>query len=230
MVTLALSAKTGKGKGKNTMTSKKSAKANAKMTDPANDTSKVKTTAVGRAELLRAAIAEADALGWDMMTMRDIALAANVSLADVQAHFIDKFDVLVAFGRHIDHETLKSLGSADESLTPREKLFEGLMARFDVMQQYRGIIAGLADTAIKEPKQVLFSVPELARSMGWLLEQGGFETSGLRGLGRIAGLTAVYLAAFRVWLKDDSADLARTMAAVDKGLTRAESLANRFEM
>jgi hypothetical protein len=34
-------------------------------------------------------------------------------------------------------------------------------------------------------------------------------------------LGTAYLAAFRVWLDDDSVDLARTMASLDKALKRA---------
>lgn len=185
---------------------------------------------INRETLLQAALSEADALGWDLMTMRDIALAAGCSLADVQAHFIDKFDVLVAFGRHIDHLTLQNLGQADDRLSPREKLFEGLMARFDVMQQYRGVISGLMSHAARDPAQMLFSVPELARSMGWLLEQAGIPADGLRGLARISGLTGVYLYALKTWKDDDSADLAKTMAAVDRGLNRAEKWAEKCNL
>ncbi|MEE8202227.1 MAG: hypothetical protein V3R74_00575 [Alphaproteobacteria bacterium] len=37
-------------------------------------------------------------------------------------------------------------------------------------------------------------------------------------------MAAVYLAALCVWLGDDSEDMARTMAALDKRLRQAESL------
>jgi hypothetical protein len=41
---------------------------------------------------------------------------------------------------------------------------------------------------------------------------------------QLKGLGLVYLAALRAWFGDDSADLAPTMAALDKGLARAEAV------
>ena len=58
-----------------------------------------------------------------------------------------------------------------------------------------------------------------------MLEAAGISSVGLAGSLRIKGLALVYLNALRVWLEDDSPDMARTMAAVDKGLRRAEQLA-----
>ena len=44
------------------------------------------------------------------------------------------------------------------------------------------------------------------------------------GVMRIKGLSLIYLAALRVWLKDDTQDFSRTMAQIDKNLKRAEAL------
>ena len=48
-------------------------------------------------------------------------------------------------------------------------------------------------------------------------------TAGTR-LVRIEGLTLIYANALRVWLTDDTPDMAKTMAALDQGLRRAERL------
>ena len=64
--------------------------------------------------------------------------------------------------------------------------------------------------------------------MALMLEAAGLAAGGARGVLRIKGLALVYLASLRVWLKDESADKARTMAALDKQLRRAESLMQRL--
>ena len=61
-----------------------------------------------------------------------------------------------------------------------------------------------------------------------MLEAAGISASGPFGLLRTKGLLAVWLAALRVWLADDSNDLSRTMAALDRYLRRAERLAIEF--
>ena len=61
--------------------------------------------------------------------------------------------------------------------------------------------------------------------MRWALEAAGINSGGLRGTVRAKGLLAVYAAVIPVWLRDDSPDMARTMAALDRRLAQAERLA-----
>ena len=51
------------------------------------------------------------------------------------------------------------------------------------------------------------------------------SAGGLRGALRIKALGLVYLATLRVWLRDDSPDMAPTMAALDRHLRRLDGLA-----
>jgi len=62
-----------------------------------------------------------------------------------------------------------------------------------------------------------------------MLEAAGIDSSGLKGLLRTKALSAVYLMSLRGWLKDDTADLSKTMAALDGYLRRLEPWAERFE-
>jgi hypothetical protein len=62
------------------------------------------------------------------------------------------------------------------------------------------------------------------RSGAAMLAAAGISADGLCGLARIQGLKAIHLAALRAWMKDDSADLAATMAALDRALRQAERL------
>jgi len=62
--------------------------------------------------------------------------------------------------------------------------------------------------------------------MGLALEAAGLSADGLSGLAARKGLAAVYLSTMRTWVKDDSDDMATTMAALDKALDRAENVVN----
>jgi hypothetical protein len=64
--------------------------------------------------------------------------------------------------------------------------------------------------------------------MAITLEAAGFSTTGCRGVLRLKGLSAIYLSTMRVWLRDDSDDMARTMAHLDKQLSRVDSLIGRL--
>ena len=62
--------------------------------------------------------------------------------------------------------------------------------------------------------------------MGWTLEAAGVGSAGRIGALRWVGLAAVYLEAFRAWARDESEDMARTMAALDRALARADRWAS----
>lgn len=167
-------------------------------------------------------------MGWDMITMADIADKAHASLAELSEIFDDKTDVLVAYGRRIDKKVLESCAQADLSMPERDRLFDILMERFDVLNDDRGAVVSILKSFALDPKQAVISLPHLGRSMAWMLEAAGIDTSGMKGAIRVAGLTIVYLNATRHWMGDDSADLSKTMAALDRSLNRAEQCANTF--
>jgi hypothetical protein len=54
-------------------------------------------------------------------------------------------------------------------------------------------------------------------------------SDGIRGAIKAKGLAAIYAATLRDWLKDDTTDKSRTMAALDGRLRRAESWANSLK-
>lgn len=175
-----------------------------------------------------AALDLAARMGWDMITMTDIADKAHVSLAELADVFDDKSDILVAYGRMIDKRVLETCADPDPSMAERERLFEILMERFDVINDNREAVVSILKSFAPDPKQAVISLPHLGRSMSWMLEAAGIETNGIKGAIRVAGLTIVYLNAVRHWMGDDSADLAKTMAALDRSLGRAEQCANTF--
>jgi hypothetical protein len=79
-----------------------------------------------------------------------------------------------------------------------------------------------------EPPVALCLARATVTSMGWMLEGAGVSAQGLRGEIRKKGLTLVWGYGMRTWVRDDSADLTATMAAVDRALERADAIAARF--
>ena len=167
-------------------------------------------------------------MGWDMITMTDIADKTHASLAELSDVFDGKEDILVAYGRQIDKRVLETCANPDPSTPERDRLFEILMERFDVLNENRDAVVSILKSFTLDPKQAVISLPHLGRSMAWMLEAAGIDTTGMKGAIRVAGLTIVYLNAVRHWMKDDSEDLSATMAALDKSLNRAEQCANTF--
>lgn len=172
--------------------------------------------------IIDAALELAAIEGWSGLSMARIAEAAGLTLADFHAAFPSKGCLLDAFIRRIDDQVLAA-GSADADEAARDRLFEVLMRRFDALAPRKAAVAAILRDVV-DPTVGLVGLPALARSMAWMLEAAGLSSAGLGGLVRVQGLLLVYADAVRVWLRDDTPDMARTMAALDKGLRRAESL------
>ena len=65
--------------------------------------------------------------------------------------------------------------------------------------------------------------------MAVMLEAAGVPSEGMVGALRQNGLLAIHHAVFRVFEKDESADLAKTMAALDGRLKTAERWSQLFD-
>ncbi len=100
------------------------------------------------------------------------------------------------------------------------------MERFDIINNNRDAVLSILKSFKSDPKQMIISLPHLGKSMMHVLTMSGVNTSGLCGMTQVTGLIGVYLYALKTWKDDESADLSKTMAAVDKALDIAEQAAN----
>ncbi len=194
-----------------------------------NKSAKNTTKAEVKEKITLSALKLASELGWSYLTLRDIAEDSGVSLGELYSYVEHKDDLLVLIGRMIDREVLKNVHIVDDaSISPREHLFDIMMDRYDILNDHREGIVAILDGFFCDPKQLVISMPHLCRSMSWMLESAGICTSGIRGAIKVTGLTGVYLKVLKTWKEDDTQDLSKTMAALDKALDRAESIANSF--
>ena len=173
-------------------------------------------------QIIDAAMKRAADKGWRATTMADIAAEAKLSLADIYRIFPGKPDILRGFTRQIDEAVLSGGGEGDEGETPRDRLFDVMMRRFDALTPYRAAVESISRDLRSDPVAAAWHACSLRRSLAWMLEAAGISADGFAGALRVKGLGAVYLAVMRVWLTDDSADLSRTMAALDARLRQAE--------
>lgn len=176
-------------------------------------------------ELVESALEIAAREGWQNLTLAGLAKANKTTLARLHEHFEDKGDILAALSRMIDKQVLEAAGEPDPELSPRDKLFDLLMERYEALNEYRPGLISVLESFKSDPKQIFIGLPHLCKSMNWMLEAAGQDANGWDGALRLAGLTGLYIKNLRVWASDESADLAKVMAALDKDLGRAESLA-----
>ena len=162
--------------------------------------------------------------GWSGLSLGDIAAEAKLPLSKVYPVYSSKAAILAGFAAMVDAKVLAELEPEDEEGDARDRLFDVLMSRFDALQPYRAGLGNILYDLLRDPCAGLGALPGLQRSMALMLEAADLSASGPKGLIRIKGLAAIYLATLRVWLRDDSLDMAKTMAALDGYLRRVEGI------
>ncbi|MSO76279.1 MAG: TetR/AcrR family transcriptional regulator [Alphaproteobacteria bacterium] len=176
------------------------------------------------AALLDTALALAAERGWYALALADIAGAAGVSLAELYRVFASKTAILAALVSHTDRAVLAMAPGELAAEPPRDRLFDILMRRFDVLAPHKPALAAVFRDGPRDPLAMLGLAPHLLKSMAWMLAAAGLSAHGLAGALRIKVLAAIYLVTVRTWLADESLDMARTMAALDARLRRAGRL------
>jgi len=132
---------------------------------------------------------------------------------------------VAALARHLDAAMLAIDPGDLAAMSVRERLFELIMRRFETLQPFRAGVKRLMRDRRGDPQAALVAMCGLDRVTGWLIDAAAIRARGpLRRLVQLA-LAAVYARAFRAWLDDESADLAATMAELDKRLEQAERAA-----
>jgi AcrR family transcriptional regulator len=179
--------------------------------------------------LLTAAMEVAVRIGWRRAALADIAAAAEISLGELHSRYADKAAILRGIVELADKKVLDGASEPDPESSPRDRLFDVLMHRFDALKPYReGLAAVAREGGGGSLGDAICGAQRMLRSLAWMLEAAGIGSGGWSGACRVKGLAVVYAATFATWLRDESEDLSKTMAALDKNLGRAERFANTF--
>ena len=174
-----------------------------------------------------AALALAAERPWTEVALADVAARADLSLSALYPGLGSHGRLLEAFARRVDARMLSADLGDLAGERPRDRLFDVIMARFDVLLPFREGLRSIMASLSRDPMAALGQVRALDRSMAWTLEAAGITASGWRGRLKVRALGGVYLAVLRVWL-DDGPDQARTMAELDRRLVSLEGMAGRL--
>lgn len=176
-------------------------------------------------ELVKAAFDLGGQQGWRRVSVAAAARYGGLDLAEARRQFGGVIPILARFGRLADAHALD--GAMTEGVV-RDRLFDLLMRRIDFLQQHRAGVIALMRHAPLDPVLALWLSRANLNAMGWMLEGAGVSARGVRGEIRRKGLLAIWIWTLRVWLRDESEDLAATMAALDKALARADRAVARL--
>jgi len=181
------------------------------------------------AALRRALLNLVETQGWIDLSFAEIAEHAGVPIATAHRLYPSKTAILLGLTRAIDERILSGIEADPLEGSAKDRLFDVIMRRFDVLKADRNAYRRLMRQLPATPNAFAALLCQLRRSLSLTLEAAGISASGLKGALRLKGLLAIYMAGLRVFANDESEDLARTMAEVDKRLGQAERLSEMIQ-
>ncbi|MDH7799502.1 MULTISPECIES: TetR/AcrR family transcriptional regulator [unclassified Beijerinckia] len=179
--------------------------------------------------IIAALMALAGEMPWEEITISEVALRAGISLADFRDQFPSKGAVLAGFSRMIDRKVLDGTTEDLAAETARDRLFDVLMRRIDAMAPYKAGLKGISQWVRRDPVSAMALNTTALNSMRFMLEAAHLHSEGLAGTVKLQGLVIAWQRVLAVWFEDDESGLDRTMAVLDRELSRGETLTARLD-
>jgi AcrR family transcriptional regulator len=178
--------------------------------------------ASGADRIIDAMLALTERQGWRTVSLAAVAEEAGLTILQVYRLFPSRTAILCGLFRRIDEAVLAAPVEAAADERPRDRVFDLLMRRFDALQPYRGALNVLRRDLPTDPGTALAAGAALLCSMRLTLEAAGIACYGIGGIIAVKLTAVVYVSVARIWARDESPDLAPTMAALDRRLRGIE--------
>ena len=168
-------------------------------------------------EKILAAVLRLATKGWTHVTIDAVAREAKIPAAKFKQRFTSPNDIAAFIVAQITQQTISSAGKPTGSA--HDILFDILMARFDIMQKNRHAILNIAEAA-KRDCALSRVLAKVSLDSAYTFADASKITSPPRPVLAL-GIAAIHAWAFIAWRRDHSRDMAKTMAALDRGLRLA---------
>lgn len=176
-----------------------------------------KKTAVPDDAKISLAALQLAAQGWKSVTIEAVARKTKIPLATLKKRFPAPCDFVSLVAADIDRAAFVPSGKTGGDV--HDVLFDLLMARFDVLQKHRRAIIHMAAAARADKKLACALGRATLDSVYRVINAARLDAPPRPVLA--AGLAAIYGWSFYAWQKDESRDMAKTMAALDRALRLA---------
>ncbi len=211
------------------MAKKPAGKKPAENTSPQRDAPNAGPKTPPRERIVDALMTLAAREPWERITLPMIAREADVTLGELREAFPSKGAILGGFAKRIDRIVLDGTGEDMLGEPARERVLDVMLRRLDALQPYKAAVAEISKAARRDPL-MLAALNQLAlNSWRYMLAAADIDTEDSLGLVKVQGAAVVFARTLDVWFDDDSADMAVTMAKLDKELGQGEKIMGRLE-
>ncbi len=135
----------------------------------------------------------------------------------------NKIDLILNVNDFFDFQLKKNLVNIEKS-SQRDMLFEIMMARYDILNEYRASVKNIINHFMSRPKGVLKLMPKLIESKILITTFANINPSGIQGVIKIKIIFALYYITLFTWYNDENVSLEKTMSVLDKYLNNIEKV------
>lgn len=166
---------------------------------------------------------------WNDIGLAEIGAKAGLKLSQLRGLFPSKGAILASYARQVDQAVLDGIDEGMAQEPAREKLFDVLMRRIDVLAPHKAAIENISKAFAYDPLALTAWNRVVTNSMQWMLVAADIDAEGPMGAVRAQGLALAWSRIIKVWLKDEDEGLATTMKEVDRQLRSGERWMERAD-
>ena len=146
--------------------------------------------------------------------LRNINLKNFLSNNKVQ-HINNKIDLILNINDFFYFLLKQNLVNIEKS-SQRDMLFEIMMARYDILNEYRISVKNIINHFMYRPKDVLKFISKLVESKILIATFANINLNGIQGILKIKIIFGLYYITLFTWYNDENENLEKTMSVLDK--------------
>ena len=163
-------------------------------------------------------------IGWEEFSLEKLSTKEKIPINDLKVFFKCKNSIVDKFSRMIDKNIESKLRIEDfKDSSKKDILFELIMMRFDEMESFKGSLVKILDVSKNKPLLISIITKNVMNTMDFFLELSNSYNNYAFDFLKKNFLFFIYSITFKTWLSDDTEDLSKTMAELDKLLSTAEN-------
>lgn len=155
---------------------------------------------------------------WSDITLYQIAKNAKIDMSEMLDIASDKTDILRSIFKMFDRQAFENFDEIDDLECARDKLFDAIMAHFDVLQGNKNTLLSI----FCETREATILPFILKESVGAILEICDLKAKGIKGHLMSIGVFGIYMRTLCAWRDDTQNDMASTMATLDNSLNKMQ--------
>ena len=161
--------------------------------------------------------------GWTKFSLLQFSKTQKISIQDLKTFFRNKDHILERFSKMIDYKVESNIDVEEmKSTSNKDNLFELIMLRLEAMQTYKVALRNILYSAKEQPIILKKLSKNIINSLDFYLELSSYYDDTPVDFLKKNVIFFIYSLTFRVWLNDETDDLSKTMAELDKFLSMAD--------